>query len=105
MSVSYWLDISPALVTDWSTSAYKGRMAYIRCAQDVVIPVADQDSMLQKSGSDWITHTMEAGHSPFLSCPAALTQLKVNVGKSICCLILVILLLLLLQKGHVEDIY
>ena len=81
MSLNYWLDISPALATNWETSKYKGRMAYIRCTQDAVIAIQDQDLMLKKSRGEWIVRSIAAGHSPFLSCPAELANIVVSLAE------------------------
>ena len=81
MSLNCVTDISPCFATDWAASAYKGRMAYIRCAQDAQMPVDFQDMSLKQSGGQWIAHTMEAGHSPFLSRPAELAQVIAGFAK------------------------
>ena len=81
MSLNYWLDIDPALATNWETSNYKGRMAYIRCTRDAVISTKDQDLMLKQSRGDWIICSIAAGHSPFLSCPADLAKIVVSLAE------------------------
>lgn len=56
----------------WQEDAYTGRLGYIRCTADVIIPLAQQDSMLESAGGQekWIIHTLEgSSHSPFLSRP------------------------------------
>lgn len=57
----------------WQDEANKGRLGYIRCTDDKIIPLAAQDSMMESAGGRemWITRTLEgSGHSPFLSRPA-----------------------------------
>lgn len=74
MSVKAVADITPALTANWSKSDYEGCMAYVRCTQDVVVPIALQDFMLQQSGANWTIITMDTSHSPFLSRPAELSE-------------------------------
>jgi len=82
MAIRASADISSGLVTDWAKSAYKGHMAYIRCTKDACLPLAFQDLMLKESGGDWIIHSMDAGHSPFLSCPAELAKIIVSLAEA-----------------------
>ncbi len=57
---------------------------YIRCTQDRAIPLAGQDHMITTVdaaiGGKTITHTLESSHSPFLSQPAALSKILVDIG-------------------------
>ncbi|KAJ5939735.1 hypothetical protein N7466_002869 [Penicillium verhagenii] len=56
----------------WQDDSYTGRLGYIRCTADVVIPIAMQDSMVTGAGGKekWVIRTLEgSGHSPFLSRP------------------------------------
>lgn len=51
---------------------YPGRLGYIRCTADVILPLAYQDEMIESAGGreKWIIRTLEgSGHSPFLSRP------------------------------------
>ena len=72
--------MSPSPASAWADAAYSGRCAYVCCPQDAAIPVFAQDLMLKMSGVDWIIHTMDTGHSPFLSCPADLVNLAVKLA-------------------------
>jgi hypothetical protein len=81
MSLRAVVDISPGLVTDWAKSVYKGHMAYIRCTKNARVLVAFWDLMLKKSRGDWIIHSMNAGHSPFLRYPAELAQIIVSLAE------------------------
>lgn len=57
----------------WQDESYVGRLGYIRCTDDVVIPIAHQDSMVDGAGGQdkWVIRTIEgSGHSPFLSRPS-----------------------------------
>jgi pimeloyl-ACP methyl ester carboxylesterase len=57
---------------------------YIRCTQDRAIPLAGQDHMIARVdaaiGGKTITHTLESSHSPFLSQPAALAKILIDIG-------------------------
>ena len=74
MALNCITDIGPCHVTDWAASPYKGHMAFIRCSQDAQMPVDFQDMSMKQSGGDWIVHSMDAGHSPFLSRPIELAE-------------------------------
>jgi pimeloyl-ACP methyl ester carboxylesterase len=56
---------------------------YIRCTQDRAIPLPGQDHMIAAMdaavGGRTITHTLESSHSPFLSQPAALAKLLMEI--------------------------
>jgi pimeloyl-ACP methyl ester carboxylesterase len=56
---------------------------YIRCTQDCAIPLAAQDHMIATVdgaiGGKTITHTLESSHSPFLSQPAALSKILIDI--------------------------
>jgi len=57
---------------------------YIRCTQDRAIPLTGQDHMIASVdaalGGRTITHTLETSHSPFLSQPAALSEILIDVA-------------------------
>ncbi|CAG7964621.1 unnamed protein product [Penicillium nalgiovense] len=56
----------------WQDDSYIGRLGYIRCTADVVIPIEQQDGMVLGAGGQdkWVVRTLEgSGHSPFLSRP------------------------------------
>jgi pimeloyl-ACP methyl ester carboxylesterase len=56
---------------------------YIRCTQDRAIPLTGQDHMIAAVdgaiGGRTITHTLESSHSPFLSRPAALSKILIDI--------------------------
>src|ERR1700687_2979716 len=56
---------------------------YIRCTQDRAIPLTGQDHMIATVdaaiGGKTITHTLESSHSPFLSQPAALSKILIDI--------------------------
>jgi pimeloyl-ACP methyl ester carboxylesterase len=56
---------------------------YIRCTDDRAIPLAAQDHMIATVdgaiGGKTIVHTLESSHSPFLSQPAALSEILVGI--------------------------
>lgn len=57
---------------------------YIRCTQDRAIPVTAQDHMIAMVdgaiGGKTTTHTLESSHSPFLSQPAALSKILIDIA-------------------------
>jgi Predicted hydrolases or acyltransferases (alpha/beta hydrolase superfamily) len=57
---------------------------YIRCTQDRAIPLTGQDHMIatvdRAIGGKTITHTLESSHSPFLSQPARLSKILIDIG-------------------------
>ncbi|MEO7689934.1 MAG: alpha/beta fold hydrolase [Sphingomonas sp.] len=57
---------------------------YIRTTQDCAVPLAGQDHMIAAVdgtiGSTTITHTLESSHSPFLSQPAALSKILLDIS-------------------------
>src|SRR5271168_2140718 len=56
---------------------------YIRCTQDRAIPLTGQDHMIAAVdgaiGGKTTTHTMEGSHSPFLSQPATLSKILIDI--------------------------
>jgi pimeloyl-ACP methyl ester carboxylesterase len=56
---------------------------YIRCTQDRAIPLTGQDHMIAvvdgAIGGKTITHTLESSHSPFLSQPATLSKILIEI--------------------------
>ena len=56
---------------------------YIRCTQDRAIPLTGQDHMIAAVdaaiGGRTTTHTLESSHSPFLSQPAALSRVLIDI--------------------------
>ena len=56
---------------------------YIRCTQDRAIPLTAQDHMIATVdgaiGGKTTTHTLESSHSPFLSQPAALSKILIDI--------------------------
>ena len=57
---------------------------YIRCTQDRAVPLTGQDHMIATVdgaiGGRTIVQTLESSHSPFLSQPAALSKILMNIG-------------------------
>jgi pimeloyl-ACP methyl ester carboxylesterase len=57
---------------------------YIRCTQDRAIPLTGQDHMIAvldgAIGGKTTTHTLESSHSPFLSQPAALSKILIDIS-------------------------
>lgn len=58
---------------------------YIRTTQDCAVPLAGQDHMIAgvdgTIGATTITHTLESSHSPFLSQPAALSEILLEISR------------------------
>lgn len=58
---------------------------YIRTTQDNAVPLAGQDHMIAAVdgtiGGATITHTLESSHSPFLSQPAALAAILLDIAE------------------------
>ena len=56
---------------------------YIRCTQDCAVPLAGQDHMIATvdaaMGGRTTTHTLQSSHSPFLSQPAALATILIDI--------------------------
>ena len=56
---------------------------YIRCTLDRAIPLAGQDHMIatvdRAIGGKTTTHTLESSHSPFLSQPATLSKILIDI--------------------------
>jgi pimeloyl-ACP methyl ester carboxylesterase len=57
---------------------------YIRTTQDRAVPLTGQDHMIAAVdaaiGGTTVTHTLESSHSPFLSQPAALSKILVDIA-------------------------
>ena len=57
---------------------------YIRCTQDHAIPLPGQDHMIATVdgaiGGKTAIHTLESSHSPFLSQPAALSKVLIDIA-------------------------
>ena len=57
---------------------------YIRCTQDRAIPLTGQNHMIATVdaaiGGKTTTHTLESSHSPFLSQPATLSRILIDIG-------------------------
>jgi pimeloyl-ACP methyl ester carboxylesterase len=60
---------------------------YIRCTQDRAIPLTGQDHMIATVdgalGSKTITHTLDSSHSPFLSQPANLSKILIDIAEGL----------------------
>lgn len=44
---------SPAPLPAWVESAFKGRLAYLKCMQDRALPPVVQDVFVKQSGTEW----------------------------------------------------
>jgi hypothetical protein len=57
---------------------------YVRTTQDCAVPLAGQDHMIAAVdgtiGGTTITRTLESSHSPFLSQPAALSKILLDIS-------------------------
>lgn len=57
------------------------RRFYIETPEDNAIPIAVQESMINKSPPERVFHLKGADHSPFFSKPQALNKLLVEISK------------------------
>ena len=64
----------------WNESAYDARRVYIRCIDDKALPLAAQDTFCEKTGLNWITRDVKAGHSPFLSCTETFAMMLIELA-------------------------
>lgn len=73
--------VTPSAITPGSFGTVPRH--YVRCTQDRAVPLTGQDFMI--ATVDWaiggktITHTLESSHSPFLSQPAALSKILIDI--------------------------
>ena len=74
---------SPSPPPSWADEAYDGRRIYIRCTQDVALPLQAQDAYWKKTGLSWITKDLKAGHSPFLSLPQEMATLLISLAEEL----------------------
>ncbi|RDL30008.1 uncharacterized protein BP5553_10635 [Venustampulla echinocandica] len=70
---------TPFPASGWGDSAFDGRRAYIKAANDNIIPPFVQTMMVDKSGVKWELQETQTGHSPFLSQPAILKNIVVEL--------------------------
>lgn len=69
---------TPAPSPAWSEESFQGKIAYIGCTEDLCIPYSTQQSMLQRTGVQWLVEEMEASHSPFASKPKETARVIVD---------------------------
>lgn len=72
---------SPCPPASWDGDEYKGRLAYVRTVNDVGVPVAVQQMIIDGTGAEWIVRDIESGHSPQLSHPEKLTEILLELAK------------------------
>jgi hypothetical protein len=65
----------------WAESAFDGRRAYLRTADDQCIPAFVQDMWLEKSGKEWDVVDLKASHCPFISRPAEVAEICMPLFK------------------------
>jgi pimeloyl-ACP methyl ester carboxylesterase len=74
--------LSPSEITSGKFGTV--RRHYIRCTEDRAVPLTGQDHMIAKIddaiGGKTMTHTLNSSHSPFLSQPAALSKILIDIG-------------------------
>lgn len=65
-------------------TAFASERSHFRCTQDRAIPLAAQDHVTatvdDAIGGRTTKHTLESSHSPFLSQPAALPTIHIDIG-------------------------
>lgn len=62
---------SPALPAAWAEC----NLAFLRCTQDQAVPAVLRDTFIQRSGVEWMVKDVEAGHSPWASCPEEVVKI------------------------------
>ncbi|KAF2866641.1 hypothetical protein BDV95DRAFT_611692 [Massariosphaeria phaeospora] len=72
---------SPCPRATWDSEEFKGRVAYIRTANDAAIPLHVQQMMIDGTGVEWIVKDIESSHSPQLAQPERLTEMLVDLAK------------------------
>lgn len=72
---------SPIPRASWDSEDYKGRVAFIRTVNDVGVPVALQQMIIDGTGAEWIVKDIESGHCPQLSQPEKLVEILVDLVK------------------------
>ena len=69
---------SPSPPSAWAEPAYAGKLAYLKCTQDVAIPPFVQEHFMEKSEAKWITRNIDSSHSPFASRPHEVAKILVD---------------------------
>ena len=69
---------SPAPPPAWAQPDFRGRLAFLRCNLDQVIPTFVQDSFIEKSGVKWHVKEIEASHSSYISRPEETIKILVE---------------------------
>ncbi|KAI5457671.1 Alpha/beta hydrolase fold-1 [Mariannaea sp. PMI_226] len=58
---------TPSPPPAWKDEVFNGRRAYIKCQNDMAIPIVAQKMMVESTGLDWQELDLDASHSPFLT--------------------------------------
>ena len=72
---------SPCPGASWDSDEFKGRVAYIRTAQDHTIPAPVQQMMLDGSGVQWLLRDIDSGHNAQISRPEELVGVVVGLAE------------------------
>ena len=65
----------------WAEDGYKGRLAYVRTAQDGVNPAFAQDLWMEGTKVHWDVVDMNTSHGPFISQPRELSEAIVKFAR------------------------
>ncbi|KAL9034181.1 MAG: hypothetical protein Q9214_007161 [Letrouitia sp. 1 TL-2023] len=60
---------SPAPAPAWAEPEFSSNVVFVKCTQDMALPVFVQDMFIQRSGVHWAVKELESSHSPFISHP------------------------------------
>ncbi|KAL9614955.1 MAG: hypothetical protein Q9167_000597 [Letrouitia subvulpina] len=60
---------SPAPAPAWAEPEFSSKIVFVKCTQDMALPVFVQDMFIQRSGVQWAVKELESSHSPFISHP------------------------------------
>ncbi|KAL8747124.1 MAG: hypothetical protein Q9190_000947 [Brigantiaea leucoxantha] len=66
---------TPAPAPAWADPEYSGKIVFVKCLQDMALPLFVQDMFIQRSGVPWVVKELEAGHSPCSSHPADIVNI------------------------------
>jgi len=72
---------SPCPRASWDSEAFKGRIAFIRTANDRAVPYEVQNMLIQGTEQDFIVKDIETGHNAQLVEPEKLSGILVELAK------------------------
>ena len=75
---------SPAPTQAWAETAFKGRLAFLRCTKDQASPISTQDALMQRSGVEWLVKDVAGSHFALLSQVDDVTQATIDWMELFC---------------------